>query len=206
MSMLWLEKLLQGISGFAGKTRQRMAKWSESVSSPRFLMPKSVIYFTAMFLFSFLVIALETIQFHMLLAVTNYLKATFMISIAMLGIAMGSLLGFYLSKLKVQGILFHLGSAPFLLHHSLLLQHYQHRGPELAVVSHFAVYFLIHNRLHHFHARQFKHGLLRQSHRLRPGRALSRDLSPDFKERDIPDAPDDHPGSVCVPAGIPDPQ
>lgn len=74
-----------------------------------------------MFLFSFTIIALETIFFHMLLIVTNYLKATFVISIAMLGIAIGSFLGFYLLRFDVRNI-FLISSLSFFF--SIILSYY----------------------------------------------------------------------------------
>lgn len=58
-----------------------------------------------MFFFSFAIMGLETIMFHQLLVVTNYLKATFIISIAMFGMAVGSFAGFYLVRIKGMAIL-----------------------------------------------------------------------------------------------------
>lgn len=81
-------------------------RFNELVSPEKIVLPGKFIFFVSMFLFSFLIIALETIQFHVLLIVTNYLKATFIISIAMLGIAIGSLIGFYLSRFNIRLILF----------------------------------------------------------------------------------------------------
>ena len=52
--------------------------------------------YAAVGLFSFSIIALEVVYFHLLLVVTNYLSATFIISLAMLGIASGGVAGFYL--------------------------------------------------------------------------------------------------------------
>ncbi|HOJ63387.1 MAG TPA: hypothetical protein PLE45_03095 [Spirochaetota bacterium] len=51
-----------------------------------------------MFVFSTVIIACEVIFLHMLFITTNYLKATFIIGIAMLGISFGSFIGFYLLK------------------------------------------------------------------------------------------------------------
>lgn len=51
-----------------------------------------------MFLLAFMVMTVETIYFHLLLITTNYLRANFLISIAMLGIACGGILGFYLAR------------------------------------------------------------------------------------------------------------
>jgi|GEM_PF-365191 len=64
----------------------------------QFAIPAPVFCFIAMFLFSALVMTLETVYFHMLLITTNYISATFIISIVMLGIALGSFLGFYLNR------------------------------------------------------------------------------------------------------------
>lgn len=91
------------------------------ISPKKFLLPKPVLYFISMFMFSFLVIALETIQFHVLLIVTNYLKSTMIISIAMLGIAIGSLLAYYLNKFKVQAVMF---VSSILLFFSIILAYY----------------------------------------------------------------------------------
>lgn len=71
----------------------------------KFLMKKNLFYYITMFLFSFSIIALEMIYFHVLLNITNYLSATFIISIAMLGIAIGSFVGFYFSKFKTNVVL-----------------------------------------------------------------------------------------------------
>ena len=60
-------------------------------------------------LFSFTVMALEIIYFHLLLNVTDYLKANFIISMALLGIAGGSILGFYLLKLNSKVVFFFAG-------------------------------------------------------------------------------------------------
>jgi hypothetical protein len=60
----------------------------------------TIIYNTAMFLFSFSVMATETIFMHKLLIITNYITATFVISIAMIGIAAGGFISFYLSRIK----------------------------------------------------------------------------------------------------------
>lgn len=60
----------------------------------------SIVNNIAMFLFSFSVMALETIFMHQLLIITNYITATFVISIAMIGIAAGGFFSFYLSRIK----------------------------------------------------------------------------------------------------------
>jgi hypothetical protein len=54
-----------------------------------------------MFVFSALVIAIETVDFHLLLIVTDYLSATFIITIAFLGIAFGSFLAFYIKAVPL---------------------------------------------------------------------------------------------------------
>ncbi|MBN1525497.1 MAG: hypothetical protein JW904_13525 [Spirochaetales bacterium] len=88
------------------KIYSRIKDANTFLSPKKFILPDVVVYFIAMFLFSFLVIALETIQFHVLMVVTSYLKATFIISIAMLGIALGSLIGFYLNRFNVHRVMF----------------------------------------------------------------------------------------------------
>ncbi len=60
----------------------------------------SIINNIAMFLFSFSIMALETIFMHQLLIITNYITATFVISIAMIGIAAGGFLSFYLARIR----------------------------------------------------------------------------------------------------------
>jgi len=69
------------------------------------LIQDKPLYAIAMSLYSFSIIALETLFFHVLLIVTNYLTATFIISIAMLGIAAGSILSFYLHKARESTVL-----------------------------------------------------------------------------------------------------
>jgi len=66
----------------------------------------SIIYNIAMFLFSFSVMALETIFMHKLLIITNYLTATYVIAIAMIGIAIGGFLSFYLARIKGYAVMF----------------------------------------------------------------------------------------------------
>lgn len=66
----------------------------------------SIIYNIAMFLFSFSVMALETIFMHQLLIITNYLTATYVIAIAMIGIALGGFLSFYLARIKGYAVMF----------------------------------------------------------------------------------------------------
>ncbi len=97
---------------------------------------KKVLYFTAMFLFSMAIIASEMIFFHMLLNVSHYLTATFVITIAMLGIAMGSIISFYLIKLKNRGVML-IASVLFIL--SIVLSYYN----ILHIVSMGYPYFLI---------------------------------------------------------------
>ena len=75
----------------------------------------------AMFLFSFSIMALETIFMHMLLIITNYITATFVISIAMIGIAMGSFLSFYLARIKGYAVML---IAALLLTASIPLSYY----------------------------------------------------------------------------------
>lgn len=71
----------------------------------RFVISDKVIFFIAMFLFSFFVIASETIYFHMLLIVTNYINATFIITVALFGIAAGSFIAFYLIDFKKEAVI-----------------------------------------------------------------------------------------------------
>ena len=63
-------------------------------------LSQSIIYNLAMFVFSFSIMAIETLFVHQLLIITNYLTATFVISIAMISIAFGSFISFYLAKLN----------------------------------------------------------------------------------------------------------
>jgi hypothetical protein len=107
-----LEKLLQKLGLVQEKIKPLLRQAAVTIKtgnrllSPRRLkLPDSIIFFSAIFLASFFVIAFETIQFHVLLFATNYLNATFIISIAMLGIATGSILGFYLHKVKIEIIM-----------------------------------------------------------------------------------------------------
>ncbi len=54
--------------------------------------------FFAVVIFPFCIITLETVLFHLLMIVSNYLQATTIISIAMFGIAIGGLVSFYLLR------------------------------------------------------------------------------------------------------------
>ena len=106
----------------AGRFTARWAKKIDGVLSPRFLTPPaSAIFFVIMFLASSFVIALETIQFHALLVVADYIKATFIISIAMLGIAIGGFLAFTLGRVNTYVTMFF---AAILLFFSVILSYY----------------------------------------------------------------------------------
>jgi len=72
----------------------------ESTMTENKSLRDSIINNTAMFLFSFSVMALETIFMHQLLIITNYITATFVISIAMIGIAAGGFISFYLARIR----------------------------------------------------------------------------------------------------------
>lgn len=72
----------------------------ESTMAEKTSLRDSIVYNSSMFLFSFAVMALETLFMHQLHIITNYLTATFVISLAMLGIAFGSFISFYLARLK----------------------------------------------------------------------------------------------------------
>ncbi len=60
----------------------------------------SAVNFFAVVIFPFSIITLETVLFHLLMIVSNYLQATTIISVAMFGIAIGGLVSFYLLGLN----------------------------------------------------------------------------------------------------------
>ena len=66
---------------------------------------EKTINFFAVAIFPFCIISLETILFHLLMIVSNYLQATTIISIAMFGIALGGLVSFYLLRFNRNFIL-----------------------------------------------------------------------------------------------------
>ena len=70
------------------------------------LRADAVLNFFAVLIFPFCIITLETVLFHLLMIVSNYLQATTIISIAMFGIALGGLVSFYLLRLNRQFVLF----------------------------------------------------------------------------------------------------
>lgn len=72
---------------------------------PKDITSQIVIY-AAMVLFSFSSIALELIYFHLLLIVTNYVTANFVIAIALFGIAAGGFLSFYLKSIDLKHLVF----------------------------------------------------------------------------------------------------
>ncbi len=84
MNMLYLEKI------------PALIQW---LSPPKLRVPDRTVLFPVVFLLSFFVIALETLHFHVLLNVTNYLSSTAIFGIALFGIALGGLASFYLGKL-----------------------------------------------------------------------------------------------------------
>jgi hypothetical protein len=67
---------------------------------------EKIINFFAVAIFPFCIISLETILFHLLMIVSNYLQATTIISIAIFGIALGGLVSFYLLRFNRSIILY----------------------------------------------------------------------------------------------------
>jgi len=91
----------------------------------------NLVYNTAMVLFSFSILAVETIFMHQLLIITNYLTATFVIAMAMFGIAAGSFLGFYLSRFNTFitmpiAALLYLASMPLSYNNIVNIGYYQY--------------------------------------------------------------------------------
>ncbi|MBN1647902.1 MAG: hypothetical protein JW874_07710 [Spirochaetales bacterium] len=101
--------------------RKVLSELNKKLSPPKWVLPARVIYFFAIFMFSFLVIALETLNFHILQLVTSYLHSTLIIGIALLGIAMGSLISFYLGRFNIMRIMF---VSAILLFFSIILGYY----------------------------------------------------------------------------------
>ncbi|MBN1646411.1 MAG: hypothetical protein JW874_00140 [Spirochaetales bacterium] len=100
-----LKSIISAIKSFFMHIGSFFRKTNRVLSVRQLALPDGILLFAAMFLFSFLIIALETIQYHMLQIVTNYLTSSFIISIAMLGIALGSLVSFYLDKIRFHYII-----------------------------------------------------------------------------------------------------
>ncbi len=91
----------------------------------------NLVYNTAMVLFSFSILAVETLFMHQLLIITNYLTATFVVAIAMFGIAVGSFLGFYLSRFNTFitmpiAALLYLASMPLSYNNIVKIGYYQY--------------------------------------------------------------------------------
>jgi hypothetical protein len=61
---------------------------------------EKIINLLAVIIFPFCIISLETILFHLLMIVSNYLQAVTVIGVAMFGIALGGMVGFYLLKIN----------------------------------------------------------------------------------------------------------
>lgn len=88
--------------------RKKFEKTSASIETEGITTPEkadsdirdTIVNNIAMFLFSFSIMAVETIFMHQLLIITNYITATFVISIAMIGIAAGGFLSFYLARIR----------------------------------------------------------------------------------------------------------
>ena len=74
----------------------------------------TIISFFAVLIFPFCIITLETVLFHLLMIVSNYLQATTIISIAMFGIALGGLVSFYLLRFS-RSLVLSLASIVFFL-------------------------------------------------------------------------------------------
>ncbi len=91
----------------------------------------SIVNNIAMFSFSFSIMALETIFMHQLLIITNYITATFVISIAMIGIAAGGFLSFYLARIRgyvvmMVASLFFMASIPLSYYNIIRIGEYQY--------------------------------------------------------------------------------
>lgn len=91
----------------------------------------SIIYNIAMFFFSFSIMATETIFMHQLLIITNYITTTFVISIAMIGIAAGGFISFYLARVKGYAVmliasLFYFASIPLSYYNIIRIGEYQY--------------------------------------------------------------------------------
>jgi len=105
---------------------------TEETSTPeKSSLRDSIINNIAMFLFSFSIMALETIFMHQLLIITNYITATFVISIAMIGIAAGGFLSFYLSRIRGYAVmmiasLFFIVSIPLSYYNIIRIGEYQY--------------------------------------------------------------------------------
>ncbi len=78
------------------KMKNNIKIYARSLLNPS--MSDSVFYIITMFIFSFSVISGETLMFHLLSVVTNYINATFIITIAMFGMAAGSIAAYYLLR------------------------------------------------------------------------------------------------------------
>jgi hypothetical protein len=99
---------------------EKLARVDRLLSPSYLVPPKPMILVAIMAMVSALVMTIESVHFNMLLLVSNYVTATSVISIAMLGIAIGGFLAFTLSKLR-SWIIIAMASA--LLFVSLLLSY-----------------------------------------------------------------------------------
>lgn len=104
-----------------GKVAAPVKKANTFLSPKWLVLPNAVFFFLAMFLISAMIMALETIQFHVLLIVTNYLKATMIVSMAFLGLALGGLISYYTSKLNQHAVM---TVATVLLFFGVILSYY----------------------------------------------------------------------------------
>lgn len=107
-------------ANFSGRARAVLSRVNGFLSPAFLVPPKSVVLIAVMALVSALVMTIESVHFHMLLLVSNYVRATSVISIAMLGIAIGGFLAFMLARIR-SSIVIALASA--LLFVSLLLSY-----------------------------------------------------------------------------------
>jgi hypothetical protein len=97
----WLKKVLSHVKPIAGKVHRGYQKGVKFLSPSFLTIPRQWTFWFSMALFSFLVIALETVFYHLLQVLTNYTQTQMVIAIAMLGIAAGSLIAFYLGRINV---------------------------------------------------------------------------------------------------------
>jgi hypothetical protein len=106
--ILKILKFISGIIFFAGHILKK--SFDSFIGFNRFISPKQIIpderiiFFSSMFIFSFMIIALETLQFHMLSIVSDYLHSTMIISLALLGIAIGGVIAYYCGKFNFYAV------------------------------------------------------------------------------------------------------
>jgi hypothetical protein len=179
----WLKKVLSHVKPIAGKVHRGYQKGVKFLSPSFLTIPRQWTFWFSMALFSFLVIALETVFYHLLQVLTNYTQTQMVIAIAMLGIAAGSLIAFYLGRINVILVMSLSALGLFI---SVAYAYYnvdQHSPTGLPDSPNLPLYLRLYHRIQPLRPRQLQQALLHKPLGERPGGHFPHHLCPPSQVR-----------------------